>query len=104
MTWLKYLDFSIYGALICLLFGFIPYVKSRRRLNLGRYTMLLFISVIGSMFLGFAVGFFGPLLVSSTQGQLIGIFLTGPIGAVLGLLIFWTYLLRLTKKNNSQVW
>jgi hypothetical protein len=35
---------------------------------------------------GFAVGFFGPILFmpESNQGPLLGIFITGPLGAVAG--------------------
>jgi len=38
---------------------------------------------------GFALGFFGPMLFmpQSNQGPLIGIFLTGPLGVVVGALI-----------------
>jgi hypothetical protein len=36
--------------------------------------------------IGFVLGFFGPMLVmrDSNQGPLIGIFVTGPLGAVIG--------------------
>ena len=35
---------------------------------------------------GFAVGFFGPILFNPevTQGPLLGIFITGPFGAIIG--------------------
>ena len=36
----------------------------------------------------FAIGFFGPiLLTSASQGPLLGIFITGPLGLLLGLVI-----------------
>ena len=37
-------------------------------------------------FAGFAAGFFGPLLLTpeANQGPLLGIFITGPLGAVVG--------------------
>ena len=40
---------------------------------------------------GFALGFFGPMLLdpSSGNGPLLGIFITGPAGFVLGLI--WGY-------------
>jgi hypothetical protein len=40
--------------------------------------------VLGST--GFAAGFYGPLILrpDSNQGPLLGIFITGPLGAVLG--------------------
>ena len=36
--------------------------------------------------LGFVVGFFGPMLFmpGANQGPLLGIFITGPLGAVIG--------------------
>lgn len=39
--------------------------------------------------IGFVVGFFGPILVTpeANQGPLLGIFITGPLGFLLGLLI-----------------
>jgi hypothetical protein len=38
---------------------------------------------------GFAAGFFGPMLLdpSSGNGPLLGIFITGPGGAVLGVIV-----------------
>jgi hypothetical protein len=40
--------------------------------------------ILGSI--GFAIGFFGPIIFSpqSNQGPLLGIFITGPLGFVLG--------------------
>ena len=37
-------------------------------------------------FIGFALGFVGPIIFTpeSNQGPLLGIFITGPVGAVLG--------------------
>lgn len=39
--------------------------------------------------IGFAGGFFGPLMFTpeSNQGPLLGIFITGPLGFVLGLAV-----------------
>ncbi len=41
--------------------------------------------------LGFAAGFFGPMFLApeANQGPLLGIFITGPLGAVLGALAGW---------------
>jgi hypothetical protein len=38
--------------------------------------------------IGFAAGFFGPIILTpdSNQGPLLGIFITGPIGFVVGLI------------------
>lgn len=46
--------------------------------------------------LGFVGGFFGPMLLApeANQGPLLGIFITGPLGAVLGALAGWVYWLR----------
>jgi len=43
--------------------------------------------------IGFALGFFGPILLtpSANQGPLLGIFVTGPLGYSLGLAIGWLY-------------
>lgn len=48
-------------------------------------TILLTAVVLGG--LGFAAGFFGPILLApeANQGPLLGIFITGPLGFVLGL-------------------
>jgi len=47
---------------------------------------LLGAAIFGSV--GFALGFFGPMLLApdSNQGPLLGLFITGPGGAVLGAL------------------
>jgi len=39
--------------------------------------------------IAFALGFFGPILLApdANQGPLLGIFITGPLGFVLGLLL-----------------
>ncbi len=41
--------------------------------------------------IGFALGFFGPMLLdpSSGNGPMLGIFITGPGGFILGLLFGW---------------
>jgi hypothetical protein len=49
-------------------------------------------AAIGGLILGgigFAAGFFGPLVFSpeSNQGPLLGIFITGPLGLVIGMLV-----------------
>jgi len=47
--------------------------------------------VVGAI--GFAVGFFGPLVWSpdANQGPPLGIFITGPIGFVIGTALGWLY-------------
>ena len=55
--------------------------------------LLLGALVVGM--LGFAIGFFGPLIFmpEANQGPLVGIFFTGPagviIGAIVGVVIGW---------------
>jgi len=43
--------------------------------------------------IGFAAGFLGPLILKpdANQGPLLGIFVTGPLGFVLGALVGWLY-------------
>jgi len=67
------------------LWGHIP--ESRERLRL---TLLGGVLLGG---LGFALGFFGPLIFwpGANQGPLLGIFITGPIGFMLGILVGWLY-------------
>jgi hypothetical protein len=53
-----------------------------------------FARIVGSMFkgalivggIGFCAGFFGPMVFApdANQGPLLGIFITGPLGALLG--------------------
>lgn len=46
--------------------------------------------------IGFAAGFFGPIIFNpeANQGPLLGIFITGPIGFTLGVLLGAVYGLR----------
>ena len=47
------------------------------------------LGALGLGFIGFAGGFFGPMVLApdAKQGPLLGIFITGPIGVVLGAII-----------------
>lgn len=51
-------------------------------------------AVLGSI--GFAAGFFGPMIFApgANQGPMLGIFITGPGGALLGALAGWIYALK----------
>jgi hypothetical protein len=42
---------------------------------------------------GFVLGFFGPMLLApdANQGPMLGIFITGPGGALLGVVLGWLY-------------
>lgn len=55
-------------------------------------------AILGSI--GFAAGFFGPMLLApeANQGPLLGIFYTGPAGALLGALIGFVYGLMRTQR------
>jgi len=61
--------------------------ESRERM---RFTVLCGI-VLGGI--GFIAGFIGPILLApeANQGPLLGIFVTGPAGFVLGVAIGWIY-------------
>jgi hypothetical protein len=56
---------------------------------------------MASAFVGFAAGFFGPIFLSpdSAQGPLLGIFITGPVGAILGLAASLVYVLKPRKTS-----
>lgn len=43
--------------------------------------------------IGFVAGFIGPIIITpdANQGPLLGIFFTGPLGFVLGVVISWVY-------------
>lgn len=61
--------------------------------------------LIGSI--GFTSGFFGPMIFSpsSNQGPLLGIFITGPIGFLIGLLgggIYWWAKVKKEQLNKIQ--
>jgi hypothetical protein len=65
---------------------------------------ILWAAVMGGT--GFAAGFLGPLVLTpeANQGPLLGIFITGPLGVLLGLVLFGvTRGLRLTAKRQWQV-
>jgi hypothetical protein len=63
--------------------------RTRQRLT---YT---FIGGIILGYIGFAIGFFGPLIFTpeSNQGPLVGIFITGPIGFLAGCILGAVYAL-----------
>lgn len=55
--------------------------------------------VVGAI--GFAIGFFGPILLTpqANQGPLLGLFITGPAGGVLGAIggaLYWSFRRRAT--------
>lgn len=52
--------------------------------------------------IGFAGGFVGPLLFApeANQGPLLGIFITGPLGFVIGSIVGLVFALRSAKANR----
>ena len=54
--------------------------------------------------LGFAIGFLGPLLITpnANQGPLIGIFYTGPYGALAGGIIGGLVYMRRSRKHGGK--
>ena len=46
--------------------------------------------------IGFAGGFFGPIIFNpqANQGPLLGIFITGPLGFLVGAVLGWSYSTR----------
>jgi len=65
------------------------------------YSGMAFSLAGGFGFLGFLLGFFGPMLLwpGSAQGPMLGIFITGPLGAVIGLLATWAWFYA--KRTNT---
>jgi energy-converting hydrogenase Eha subunit B len=58
---------------------------------------------MGTAFFGFAGGFYGPIFLSpgASQGPLLGILLTGPLGALLGLVASLIYIRKMRKTSVS---
>lgn len=52
--------------------------------------------------LGFAIGFFGPMIFvpDANQGPMLGIFITGPLGFIVGLILGW--IMKLVQKRNPE--
>ena len=72
----------------------------------------MFARIVGSVFkgaliaggIGFCAGFFGPMVFApdANQGPLLGIFITGPLGAVLGAIGGFVYGIR--QRSSSDHW
>ena len=76
------------GAILCWWFALRGHIaESRARIGLAAKGGL----VLGGI--GFVVGFIGPIILKpgANQGPLLGIFVTGPLGFVLGVVIGWIY-------------
>jgi hypothetical protein len=64
-------------------------------------------SLLGGLVLGgvgFALGFFGPLLITpeANQGPLLGIFITGPLGLIVGFFLGGRYAVRSTFSKRES--
>lgn len=85
---------AVFGACTTLLVALCAWFAARGHLAPSRARMkrvVLSGVILGAV--GFAVGFFGPLIWSpgANQGPLLGIFITGPIGFVVGAAFGWLH-------------
>ena len=69
----------------------------------SKFADRLFISALIIGVIGFAIGFIGPIIFKpdANQGPLLGIFITGPLSFVFGLIsggIYWRIKMNKTKK------
>jgi len=72
----------------------------------------MFARIVGSVFkgalivggIGFCAGFFGPIVFApdANQGPLLGIFITGPLGAVFGAIGGFVHGIR--QRSSSDHW
>ena len=64
--------------------------------------VLLWAAVLGGT--GFVAGFFGPMVIApgANQGPLLGIFITGPLGFLLGGVAGFIYAVISRRKNESS--
>ena len=94
---------------VCI-FAFIAYIplliwrfalKKRTGPTFGQYSLFMFLLSVSFGILGFIVGFFGPIVLGSEspQGPLLGIFITGPLGALTGVIGSWVWFY--VKRANS---
>ena len=85
---------SIFGVCTALFVALCAWFALRGHLATSRARMILVLKgglLVGAI--GFAIGYFGPLIwaPSANQGPLLGIFITGPIGFVIGAALGWLY-------------
>jgi hypothetical protein len=85
---------TVFAACTTLFVAFCIWFAMRGHLATSRARIkmaVMFGIVLGAI--GFAVGFFGPMMWApdANQGPLLGIFITGPIGFVVGIAFGWIY-------------
>ena len=88
----------IFGLLLCVVM--LRYGVFGERWRLAARRALTPALVVGGI--GFAAGFFGPMVFApgANQGPLLGIFITGPGGFLLGLV--YGVLRELTRKGTAE--
>ena len=106
MEWFEHMDVTMHVAMMSILACYVAYLalwvwKREKLIGLLSFTVGAIGSVGGLAILGFAAGFFGPIILapSSNQGPLLGIFFTGPGGAIVGAII---YVLFVAAKAGKQ--
>jgi hypothetical protein len=92
---------------ILILAGLAWFVWTKLSSTHEKYLQKITIVGLVSGLLCFAVGFFGPIIFTpeANQGPLLGIFITGTLGFILGTiggLIYWNAKSRKIKKNDSN--
>lgn len=82
--------------------GWFVWVKLNPAPQGATATTLLGAVLLGS--LGFAAGFFGPMILApeANQGPLLGIFITGPLGLVIGGIGGFLYWLSRSRKADKK--
>ena len=85
---------SFFVFIFFLFIGFLMYPSEKTKFNsFVHFTGLLLAFVYGAALIGFLIGFVGPVIFTpdAAQGPLLGIFITGPAGAIIGLVAFMVY-------------
>ena len=88
--------FTLLVAAVAGLIGLMPILISeiilkKKKYNMATESIKMFVIIFGCAIVGLFAGVMGPIYLSpgANQGLLLGIFITGPAGAILGLIIFW---------------
>lgn len=94
---MEFIGPTLLALAICALLAYIPILiwrlvlKKRSGPTFGQYSVVMFVLTVSLGFLGFFIGFLSPITLEpgSAQGPLLGIFVTGPLGAVAGVIGSW---------------